>query len=127
MPLCRISVSYDIPWNKPTKLSSEVAIRRRSIATAQQMMSILTQLGYTQLSELFWLSPIDYEPNLVSTLSYKILAQPGLRESLGSLFSTKVYDSPLNLIETMENMSSTPAERPGSAKPLTATLKDFVH
>jgi len=91
------------------------------------MYTILTQLGYTQLSELFWLSPVDYEPNLVSALSFKILAQPGLRESLGSLFSTKVFDSPLNLIETMESMASTPSVKPGTAKTSTGNLKDFVH
>jgi len=127
MSLCRISISYDMPWNKPSELTSEVASRRRSRATAQQMFSILTQLGYMQLSEFFWLSPVDYEPNLVSVLSFKILAQPGLRESLGSLFSTKVFDSPLDLIETMESMASTPTVKPGTAKASTGNFKDFVH
>ena len=105
MSNCRISLVYEVQWNPIARATAGDSIRRqRSRIFAAQMNGLLSNLGYTQLSEYYWISPVGNEATLVSVLSYKILGIPGLKESLVTLFTSKVTDSPLDLLKNMDLM-----------------------
>lgn len=96
---------YEVQWNPIARATAGDSIRRqRSRIFAAQLNGLLSSLGYTQLSECFWVSPVGNEATLVSVLSYKILGIPGLRESLVNLFTSKVTDTPLDLLKNMDFM-----------------------
>lgn len=111
MTECRVSIYYDVRWN------NDAAKRRRSRTVAGQMSVILTSLGYTEMSENYWLSLPGNETVLLSTLSYKIIEVPGLRESLCSLYGTRVTEPSLNLLETMSSMTHKPTTKDQSQRP----------
>ena len=96
---------YEVQWNPIARATAGDSIRRqRSRIFAAQLNGLLSSLGYTQLSECYWLSPVGNEATLVSVLSYKILGIPGLKESLVTLFPSKVTDSPMDLLKNMDLM-----------------------
>ena len=114
---CRVSIHYDVRWNKVTDTLTDSAKRRRSRTVAGQMSAILTELGYQEMSDNFWLSPLGNETVLLSTLTYKIIEIPGLRDSLCCLYGTRVTEMPLDLLETMTTMTHRPQTSTGSLAP----------
>jgi hypothetical protein len=108
MTKCCVAVHYDVRWNtlSAADTTTEASKRRRSRTSAAQMTQILTSLGYTQLAESYWISPPGNETTIMSTLCFRIISFPGLRDSLCQFHGSKLLESPLDLLANIDSMVS---------------------